>query len=208
LHTALKNAYNQFRRYKVNTLEEVKKHLRSGQVYRRADLTKWSRSVDRHLSKLVEDNTLVKLRQGVYLRPKKSRFGNVPASSEKLVQAFLKDDDFLLTSPNDYNALGVGTTQLYNFQVVYNHKRHGRFKLGGQNFDFRIRPRYPKKVTREFLLVDMLNNLENLAEDRKGVLQLVKMKLHEMDSKRLRSTVKRFAKLSAKKHLESLAYGI
>ena len=134
----------------MNTLEEVKKHLRPGQVYRRADLAKWSRSVDRHLSQLVSDNTLVKLRRGVYLYPKQSRFGKLPANPEKLVRVFLKDDDFLLTSANDYNALGVGTTQLYNSQIVYNHKRHGKFKLGGQSFDFRMKPRYPKKVTREF----------------------------------------------------------
>ena len=188
----------------MSTLEEVKKHLRPGQVYRRADLTKWSRSVDRHLSQLVTDDTLVKLRQGVYLCPKQSRFGKVPANPEKLVRVFLKDDDFLLTSPNDYNALGVGTTQLYNLRVVYNHKRHGKFELGGQTFDFRIKPRYPKKVTPEFLLVDILNNLENLAEDRHEVLKRVKMKLPDMDSKRLRSAVKRFAKLSTKKHLENL----
>lgn len=189
----------------MSDLEKVKSHLRAGQVYRRADLAKWSRSVDRHLAQLVSDNTLVKLQQGLYLRPKQSRFGKMPATPEKLVRAFLKGDDFLLTSPNDYNALGVGTTQLYNLQVVYNHKRHGRFKLGGQQFDFRVRPKYPKKITREFLLVDMLNNLENLAEDRKEILQNVKVKLSEMDPKRLRSAVKRFAKLSAKKHLESLS---
>lgn len=190
----------------MDTLTEIKKRLRSGQVYRRADLAKWSRSVDRHLAQLVADKTLVKLRQGVYLYPKQSRFGTLPASAEKLVRAFLKDDDFLLTSPNDYNALGVGTTQLYNLQVVYNHKRHGRFTLGGQHFDFRVRPRYPKKATREFLLVDLLNNLENLAEDSSEVLRRVKMKLPEMDQRRLRSTVKRFAKLSAKKHLEKLSH--
>ena len=192
----------------MKALEEVRNRLRPGQVYRRSDLAKWSRSVDRHLAQLVADNTLVKLQQGVYLRPKQSRFGKVPADPVKLVKAFLKEDDFLLTSPNDYNALGVGTTQLYNFQVVYNHKRHGRFKLGGQTFDFRVRPRYPKKVTREFLLVDMLNNLETLAEDRNEVLQRVKMKLPGMDPKRFRSTVKRFAKLSAKKLLERLSYGV
>jgi hypothetical protein len=36
---------------------------------------------------------------------------------------------FLLTSPNAYNTLGVGTTQLYDKTVVYNHKRHGHFML-------------------------------------------------------------------------------
>ncbi len=36
----------------------------------------------------------------------------------------------LLASPNAYNSLGVGTTQLYDKTVVYNHKRHGEFHAG------------------------------------------------------------------------------
>lgn len=40
----------------------------------------------------------------------------------------LKDARFLLTSPNAYNGLGVGTTQLYARAVVYNHKGHGAFE--------------------------------------------------------------------------------
>jgi hypothetical protein len=34
----------------------------------------------------------------------------------------------------------VGTTQLYDKTVVYNHKRHGNFSLGGRKFDFRVKP--------------------------------------------------------------------
>lgn len=190
----------------MNSLTKLKKNLRPGQVYRRSDLTKWSNSVDRHLAQLVADNTLVKLRQGVYLCPQKSRFGDMPPKPEKLVKAFLKDDNFLLTSPNDLNTLEVGTTQLYNVQVVYNHKRHGRFKIAGQHFEFRVRPGYPQKVTREFLLVDLLNNLEKLAEDSDEILSRVEIKLPEMNQKRLRSMVKRFAKLSTKKLLKEMAY--
>jgi hypothetical protein len=76
------------------------------------------------------------------------------------VAGFLKDHRFLLASPNAYNALGVGTTQLYDKTVVYNHKRHGQFSLGGRTFDFRQKPSLPKKLTREFLLVDLANNLD------------------------------------------------
>ena len=47
------------------------------------------------------------------------------------MEAFLRDHRFLLTSPNAYNSLAFGTTQLYNQTVVYNHKRHGQFELGG-----------------------------------------------------------------------------
>ena len=103
----------------MNTLENFKKYLKLGQVYRRSDLAQWSIMVDRHLKQLVEDGTLQKMAQGLYYYPEKASFGDIPPRVEKLVGAFLKSNDFLLTSPNFYNCLGVGTTQLYNKQVVY-----------------------------------------------------------------------------------------
>ena len=161
----------------MNALERFKKHLKQGQVYRRNDLEQWSNAVDRHLKQLVKEETLQKLSQGLYYYPMKASFGNVPPEDEKLVRAFLKSDDFLLTSPNLYNSLGVGTTQLYNKRVVYNHKRHGQFMFGGKVFDFRLKHKFPKELSREFLLVDLLNNLNELAEDREVVLKNVKEKV-------------------------------
>ncbi len=60
--------------------------------------------------------------------------------------------------------LGVGTTRLYDKTVVYNHKRHGSYTLGGRTFDFRVRPSFPRTLNREFLLVDLVNNLDRLAD--------------------------------------------
>ena len=71
-------------------------------------------------------------------------FGKAPAQDDELVATFLKDDRFLLASPNAYNSLGVGTTQLYDKTVVYNHKRHGEYALGGRKFDFRVKPAFPR----------------------------------------------------------------
>jgi hypothetical protein len=45
-------------------LEELKKRLRPGEVYRREELSKWSTSVDRHLQELVLDGKLEKLPKG------------------------------------------------------------------------------------------------------------------------------------------------
>src|ERR1700678_1353172 len=101
-------------------IEELKKQLKRGNVYRRADLVKWSTSVDRHLEALVEEGTLQRLSQGLYYFPEESTFGKTPPEEEALVRSFLKDDRFLLTSFNAYNSLGVGTTQLYNQRTVYN----------------------------------------------------------------------------------------
>src|SRR5690348_17174695 len=151
-------------------LQALKKHLRPGQVYRREDLAQWSNAVDRHLKQLQEDGTLTKLAPGLYSFPKETVFGKSPAADEELVETFLRDHRFLLASPNAYNSLGVGTTQLYNKTVVYNHKRHGEYALGGRKFEFRMKPAFPKKLTREFLLVDLVNNLDRLAESKNEVL--------------------------------------
>lgn len=180
-------------------LERFKRHLKQGEVYRRTDLTKWSKSVDRHLDELKRDGTLQKLSQGLYYYPKESVFGKTPPEERELVSSFLKDDRFLLTSPNDYNNLGVGTTQLYNTRTVYNHKRHGQYKLGNKTFDFRVKPHFPKKVTEEFLLVDLVNNLATLAEDPGQVLKNVSSKVQAMDSKKLLKSVAEYGNVKTKK---------
>ena len=185
-------------------LAELKKHLKRGKVYRRSDLVKWSKSVDRHLEALLEDGTLQKLSQGLYYFPEESTFGKTPPVEEILVRSFLKDDRFLLTSLNAYNSLGVGTTQLYNQKMVYNHKRHGEFKLGNKSFSFRIKPHFPKKITPEFLLVDLVNNLEMLAEDPQEVLKNVSRKVLTMDAKKLERSVQEYGNAKSKRILAPL----
>lgn len=186
----------------MNKLQELKKHLKRGKVYRRADLSKWSTSVDRHLDELVKDGTLQKLSQGLYYYPELTVFGETPPEEEVLVRSFLKDKRFLVTSLNAYNALGVGTTQLYNQKTVYNHKRHGDFNLGGMTFSFRVKPHFPLKATPEFLLVDLLNNLDQLAEDPKEVLVKVKYRAKTMDAKKLRKSLRDYGNAKTKKLLE------
>jgi hypothetical protein len=185
-------------------LDELKKQLKRGKVYRRTDLAKWSKSVDRHLEALLEDGTLQKLSQGLYYFPKLTAYGLTPAKEEDVVRSFLKDDRFLLTSPNAYNSLGVGTTQLYNKRTVYNHKRHGEYKLGNRKFDFRIKPHFPKKITREFLLVDLVNNLETLAEDHNQILKNVSLKAATLNRRKLVAAVTEYGNAKAKKLLMPL----
>jgi len=186
----------------MKRLDQLKNHLRPGHVYRRADLARWSKSVDRHARELVESGELRKLRNGLYYSPKATVFGQVPPDERELVRSFLKEDDFLLTSPNAYNSLGLGTTQLYNTRVVYNHKRHGRFTLGGVPFDFRRKPRFPRQVTEEFLLVDLLNNLSELAEDRAVVRERAYAKARSLDAAKLRRAARDYGKVATRKFFD------
>ena len=184
---------------KMTKLSDIKKRLRPGEVYRRQDLARWSNAVDRHIKQLLVDGTLRKVAGGLYLHPKNTVFGDAPPEDEKLVAGFLKDDRFLLASPNAYNALGVGTTQLYDKTVVYNHKRHGEFSLGGRTFEFRVKPSLPKKLTREFLLVDLVNNIDRLAENEQEVLARVKEKARSVDPARMRRAAEHYGKVRTKR---------
>jgi hypothetical protein len=173
-------------------------------VYRRADLLQWSKAVDRHLAQLVEEGMLTKLAGGLYNYPKPTSFGVAPAEDEKLVEAFLKDHRFLVITSNAYNALGVGSTQLYNETVVYNHKRHGRFKLGDREFDFRMKPHFPKSLSEEFLLVDLVNNVGRLAESESSLLEAVKRKAQDVDQRSLRKAVREYGGSRARKFFAPL----
>lgn len=186
----------------MSKLDELKRHLKPGQAYRRADLARWSTSVDRHLKQLVEQGTLRKLSGGLYAYPKETAFGPAPASDKDVVSAFLKDDTFLLASPNAYNSLGVGTTQLYDKTVVYNHKRHGEFQLGNRKFAFRVKPRFPKALTKEFLLVDLVNNVDQLAEAKDEVLKRVEQRAVSSDRRRLRRAVREYGNERTKKFFD------
>lgn len=183
----------------MTKLDELKKHLKSGRVYRREELAQWSKAVDRHVRQLVEEGTLTKLAGGLYACPKQTVFGKAPPEDNMLVETFLKDDRFLLASPNSYNGLGVGTTQLYDKTVVYNHKRHGSFSLGGRTFDFRMKPAFPKTLSKEFLLVDLVNNLDRLAESKEEVLARVKERARSYHRPRLQRAARDYGNVKTKK---------
>lgn len=174
--------------------------LKPGQVYRREDLIHITPSVDRALRALVRGNRLVKLNSGLYYMPEQSRWGAVPASLDTLVESYLKTKDFLLISNDSYNALGLGLTQLWNEMRVYNNKRHVKKKLGNYNFSFQ-RPNngYPKKLSKEFLLVDLLNNLSSIGEDPELLMRRVLENLSKFDVKSIKKLSDKYGKVSTKK---------
>ena len=181
--------------------------LQAGRVYRREDLARLSKAVDRHLQELVSTGTLKKLAQGLYYAPKQSSFGPLPPTDEQVVQGFLRDKDFLVFSPSSYNTVGLGTTQLYSSTLVYNHKRHGVFKLGNRQFHFRVKPRFPKKLTPEFLYVDLLNNLEELAEDRDSVLSEARTKYLSFNQSLLLKTLDNYGSMATRKRVREWING-
>jgi len=180
-------------------------HLRAGKVYRREDLVPYSTSVDRELQQLVAAGRLTKAAQGLYYAPRKSVFGDAPPPEEEMLAAFLKDKNFLSFNPSVYNSLRLGMTQLYNKTIVYNHKRHGKFRLGNREFDFRVKHRFPlpNQVSSEYLLVDMLNNFDELAEDEDHVFAIARRKLSQFDAKKLQKSLQDYGSAATRRLMKS-----
>jgi hypothetical protein len=93
----------------------------------------------------------------------------------------------------------LGTTHLYNKRVVYNQKRHGTFPLGNRLFTFERRTNVPRQLSAEFLLVDLVNELGVLAEDRDAVFSRIREKAKEMDPKKLSRAVSLYGNYSTQK---------
>ena len=172
----------------------VSQTWRAGRVFRRKDISSQSPSVDCELSRRLQSGQVCKAARGLYYVPKQTPFGPVPPEPNRLLAKFLDAKQFLVFNPSAYNTLGLGTTQLYNRTTVYNHKRHGTLTLAGFEFDFRQKRQFPRaaQVTREFLLVDMLNNIGMLAEDAATVLQRAQAKLTTFDAVQLQAAARQY----------------
>lgn len=188
----------------MKNTEKLKNAMQPGLVYRRQDLEDFSTAVDRDIKALVAGGEVQKLAGGLYYRLRKNPFGVTPPDDCELVRAFLKTDDFLLTSFNHFNQLGLGLTQVYNSYVVYNHKRSGDFSLGGKRFKFLMVPAYPHELSKEFLLVDLFNNLRRLPDNTEIVLQNLKSRMNEFNQQTVRECLALYGRPGARAALRKV----
>lgn len=179
---------------KVKQSQRLYQQMKEGKVYRREELLSFSSALDRDLKELVSAGLVSKPASGLYYRPCKSRWGDVPASERELVRAFLKTDDFLMLSTNSYNSLPIGLTQLSNVVLVYNRRRVGRFVLDGLVFDFRRPINFPSKLSTEFLYVDLLNNMEMLPEKSDELQSTLMRRLAELPHDKLEKQAQLYGK--------------
>jgi len=191
---------------KAATEMKLLNKMKPGVVYRRKELESHSKSVDRDLAKLCSSGEVTKVAPGLYVKMEKSRFGSLPPRDKDLVRAFLGDNRFLLMSYNHYNTLGLGLTQLRGDTFVYNRKRHTKATLGSRNFVFKNVSEFPNQLSREYLLVDLLNNLENVGESPETILRNLDQKKGEFDRQKVGLMASRYGKVKTKNYLKVL-YG-
>lgn len=180
-------------------------HLVRGRVYRRDEMALYSHAIDRTLKKLELEGTLKKVGPGLYYYPKNSQFGPLPPNEHELLSKFLKSQDLLLLSNNWYNSLELGLTQLSTKTRVYNTKRYATLSLAGRQYYF-IRPNngFPKKLSREFLLVDLMNNLDQVGEDVSQLTDKVTKKIDNFDKEQLSKLSEKYGKIKTRKFFRGL----
>lgn len=182
---------------------ELLKKLFEDTVYRRVELTPYSNSIDRKLKTLTSNGLLEKVGPALYYYPKQCIYGQLPPDEFHLLSKFLNTKELLLINLNGYNSLGLGLTQLFNQMIVYNKKYHKKFKLNGFQYSFII-PKYgsPKKISREYLFVDLINNLSRTGEDKNILQNRIVKKLDNCDKKLLLKLTGKYGKPSTRRFFE------
>ncbi len=167
--------------------------LEPGRVYRTKNLQRWGRNPTRLAARLVREGKLVRLGHGLFSCPRQTRWGDDPPTDEQVLRAFLGSREFVFTGPYYWNALGLGTTQLFAQGLVYNRKRSGVFRFGNQSFRLRRIP-FPRPVTAEWLAVDLLRNATSAGEDAAELSSRLPaaVAMGRLDRRRLLDTVRRF----------------
>ena len=103
------------------TLKSRIKALPVDSVLFRSDYPEYhSEFVGSTLAELTESGVLFKMAQGIYVKPRKSRFGLVLPSIEKIVQAIAMRDnaEVLPTGTTALNALGLSTQVPMNYSYL------------------------------------------------------------------------------------------
>ena len=190
----------------MNSLEKIRKKLKPRATYRREDFISLSSNVDRHLKTLVLEKALLKIQNGLYMCPEETSFGKALPQETQLLKSFLKDDSFVVYDLNLFNSLGLGLTQLHNKRIVFNRKRHGNFHFTGKNYYFYRWREAPKKLSREFLYIEFLNQFDKLSEDKEKHKKLLKKQLRKLNQKKLQRMAQSYGKESTKKKLYSLLF--
>jgi hypothetical protein len=170
----------------------VESELQPGRVYRTNTFSKWDANPTRLAKKLVAQGTLVPLSKGLYVRPKMSKFGRVPPEDTEVMRGYLQDD-FVLTGPDRWNALGLGTTAVHSAPTVYNRKRSGRTELAGRSFNLR-RVNFPSNPPPEWYVVDLFEHAEQAGASRTELSSNLQRELRRgrFDSSRLTDMAERF----------------
>ncbi len=181
----------------------VRPRLKPGRVYRTKELARFGKNAPRLAKRLVAEGELLPLAHGVFVRPEQSKFGPVPPSREELMRAYLNGGRFVFSGPEQWNALGLGSTAMFASPLVYNESRSGEVELGGRRFTLR-RVAFPKNPSAEYFAVDLMKNHKkagiSLGQIESGLRRAITE--GRLEPSKLRQNAQRFGTKAAQQAVE------
>ena len=127
----------------------------------------------------------------------------MPPTDEAVMRAFLDGAPFVLTGPERWNALGLGTSAAFAAQLVYNTKRSGEFQLGRRRYLLR-RVAFPKQPSPEWFVVDLFQHAEQAAANRDDLTRALGEALRRgrFDAARLRTCAQEYGSRDTQQRIE------
>ncbi|MCK6530620.1 hypothetical protein L6R50_24690 [Myxococcota bacterium] len=182
--------------------------LLPGVVLRTAALRRWGENPTRLAQRLERQGLIRRLGHGFVYVPKKTRFGDAPPTDDALLHALLDGTPYVVTGPVRWNALGLGSTALHVHPLVYNTRRSGEVHLGGRTFVLR-RVAFPKDVTAEWFVVDLLEHSASVGLDRDDLARNLSgaLGLGRFDPERLLQMADRFGSRATAKLIHRMVRG-
>ena len=154
-------------------LRQIIEEIPPGNVLFRTDFPQYNvEFVGNVLTKLVEDNVIVKLAQGIYYMPKLSRFGAVKPSIIQIAESIAKRDNAVILPVGEtaLNELGLSTQVPMTYTFLTNGS--GRtINLGNQTIVFKrgVPRNFAYKTT---LMAYLVQALRALGKDNVGETEL------------------------------------
>ena len=161
------------------------KNLPDGTVVTLEDLSALgSRSaIATALTRLAKENIIVRVRRGLYMKPKQSRFGALPPSSEAMLSALTQKGRKSYTAGlSAYNKLGL-TTQVPNTFVLRGGVSDTKLKIGGTKIEIKA-GRSPKSKSEIPLLMilDSLREVKQIPDSTvNDAIRILKVKIFSYD---------------------------
>lgn len=135
------------------------------------------------LTRLTKEGEVRRIRRGLYLKPKSSRFGDLPATSEAIISGFgMKGKKSYTSGLLAFNKLGL-TTQVPNVLTLRGGSSNTSFRIGGTKVEVKAgRSPKTKRDVPLMMILDSLREIKNIPDTSlKESIQILKKKISELD---------------------------
>ena len=136
----------------------------TGKLYREKFSSKISEAAYAQIiSRLCKSGEIERVSQGVYCRPKKTRFGTVLPSEREIVEAFTGGDSGVVVGYGLYNSLGI-TTQISKRQNAYSRIADEQLRQIGNVTIRKYEMEYTDDVKSTIQMMELLHHYRDIQD--------------------------------------------